>query len=319
MSVRVTTFNTLDEAFTKLSTGRLEFDVIFTAPDQLLAARRAAADPAAELRPDPEPREERLAGAAQPVLRRRPALLGPVHASTRPGSAGATTSSATSTRPSSTTRGTRSGRREPFRGRVGVLDDSREALGMALMRRGVTRPQHRGPGAARSARRRPQELNDARPREGHDHRLRDAARRAHVDEPGRGRATCSTRSSPTCPRARRRRALVLVPEGRRADLQRLHRASAPRPTKPVMAHRFLNYMLDHEGRATRTSSATSATSRRSRRSTRRALFDAAAAAARTCANCVVTREDYANGNAYLALTADGRRLWDRAWAAFRNG
>ena len=42
-----------------------------------LAARRRAAHPAAELRADPQPAEERLAGAAQPVLRRRPALLVP--------------------------------------------------------------------------------------------------------------------------------------------------------------------------------------------------------------------------------------------------
>ena len=35
MSVRVTTFDTLDEAFTKLSTGKLEFDVIFTSPDHI--------------------------------------------------------------------------------------------------------------------------------------------------------------------------------------------------------------------------------------------------------------------------------------------
>ena len=35
VSVRVTTFDTLDEAFTKLSTGRLQFDIIFSSPDQL--------------------------------------------------------------------------------------------------------------------------------------------------------------------------------------------------------------------------------------------------------------------------------------------
>ena len=40
--MRVTTFNSLDEAFTKLSTGRLRFDVIFTAPDHIsrLVGRR---------------------------------------------------------------------------------------------------------------------------------------------------------------------------------------------------------------------------------------------------------------------------------------
>ena len=35
VSVRVTTFDTLDEAFSKLSNGQLEFDVIFSTPDQL--------------------------------------------------------------------------------------------------------------------------------------------------------------------------------------------------------------------------------------------------------------------------------------------
>ena len=37
------------------------------------------------------------------------------------------------------------------------------------------------------------------------------------------------------------------------------------------------------------------------------------------ADTVVTHEDYANGNAYLTLSSTGQRLWDNAWAAFRNG
>ena len=42
VSVRVTTFETLEEAFSKLSTGKLRFDVIFTTPDWLsrLVGRR---------------------------------------------------------------------------------------------------------------------------------------------------------------------------------------------------------------------------------------------------------------------------------------
>ncbi len=42
VSVRVTTFETLDEAFSKLCLGRLTFDVIFSSPDQLsrLVGRR---------------------------------------------------------------------------------------------------------------------------------------------------------------------------------------------------------------------------------------------------------------------------------------
>ena len=37
------------------------------------------------------------------------------------------------------------------------------------------------------------------------------------------------------------------------------------------------------------------------------------------ANTVVTHEDYATGNAYLTLSSKGQRVWDQAWAAFRNG
>ena len=35
-------------------------------------------------------------------------------------------------------------------------------------------------------------------------------------------------------------------------------------------------------------------------------------------SAVVTREAYANGNAYLTLTAEGQRRWDRGWAKFRT-
>ncbi len=80
VSVRVTTFNSLDEAFTKLSTGRLEVRRHLHGARPPVAAGRPAPGPAAEPRPRPEPRDRGLAGAAEPVLRRRPALHGPVHA-----------------------------------------------------------------------------------------------------------------------------------------------------------------------------------------------------------------------------------------------
>ena len=35
-------------------------------------------------------------------------------------------------------------------------------------------------------------------------------------------------------------------------------------------------------------------------------------------SAVVTREAYANGNAYLTLTPEGQRRWDRGWAKFRT-
>jgi hypothetical protein len=40
---------------------------------------------------------------------------------------------------------------------------------------------------------------------------------------------------------------------------------------------------------------------------------------KSLSEAVVTREAYANGNAYLTLSAKGLQLWDRGWASFRNG
>ena len=37
------------------------------------------------------------------------------------------------------------------------------------------------------------------------------------------------------------------------------------------------------------------------------------------ATALVSREAYANGNAYLTLTAAGERRWQTAWADFRSG
>jgi len=34
---------------------------------------------------------------------------------------------------------------------------------------------------------------------------------------------------------------------------------------------------------------------------------------------LVTREAYANGNAYLTLTTAGQRLWDDGWVRFQAG
>ena len=33
----------------------------------------------------------------------------------------------------------------------------------------------------------------------------------------------------------------------------------------------------------------------------------------------MTRDAFANGNAYLTLSAKGLQLWDRTWTSFRNG
>ena len=317
VSVRVTTFQSLDEAFSKLSTGRLKFDVIFSSPDQLsrLVGRRLVQPLNFELVPN-------LRANAWPELHDPFYDVGPRYTrartpSTRPGSAGATTSSRL--RPASSTAVGRvlggdqaaRPRRHPRRLARGARD------GADAPRR--HRPQHRGPGAAQAGVDRPAGAQPERAREGHDHR---ATRRCR---PG---ACGSTRSwsgdllnaviSYLPEGTSRRRALVLVPGGRRAGLQRLHlrrrggREAGARPPVPELPAR--QRRSPGELRRLRRLPAAA-----SPRSTRRALFERRHRCRRTCATAVVTREDYANGNAYLTLTADGQQLWDRRWATFRNG
>jgi len=87
--------------------------------------------------------------------------------------------------------------------------------------------------------------------------------------------------------------------------------------KPVIAHRFLNYLLE-PGPALKNFVGYVGYQPPLNKIDAQALFDQQLLPA-GLENCVVTREDYANANAYLALTAGGRRRWDQAWAAFRNG
>ena len=88
-------------------------------------------------------------------------------------------------------------------------------------------------------------------------------------------------------------------------------------TKPVMAHRFLNYLLDpkvaYENFTGYVGYQPPITAINAR-----TLFDDGLLP-QNLANTVVTHEDYANGNAYLTLSAKGRKLWDDNWTAFRNG
>ena len=115
---------------------------------------------------------------------------------------------------------------------------------MALMRRGVTDLNTEDPALLKRASRRPQGAQRDRAREGHDHRLRDAARRAHVAEPGVvGRHAQRGHLLPARGHDRRRALATGTrrPAGRSSTTAS---ASAPRREKPVMAHRFLNYMLD---------------------------------------------------------------------------
>jgi spermidine/putrescine transport system substrate-binding protein len=315
VSVRVTTFDTLDEAFTKLSTGRLEFDVIFTSPDHLsqLVGRSLVQPLNWDLIPN-------LEKNAWPELHSPFYDLGPRY--TVPYTVYTTGIGY---------RNDRLGGFDPaklenpwdafwqaqrFRGRVGILDDSREALGLALMRRGVSDLNTELPELVQRASQDLQELNSE---------VRAKVAISDYETLPAGRMWLHQSWSGDLISA----VISYLPTGTppTALSYWYQRAGGPvfndcicvaaKAAKPVLAHRFLNYLLDakvaYENFAGYVGyqpplNAIDA----------RALFDKGVLPP-SLRNTVVTHEDYANGNAYLTLSSTGQRLWDTSWAAFRNG
>lgn len=313
VSVRVTTFQSLDEAFTKLSTGRFQFDVIFTAPDHLprLVGRRLIQPLNFDLVPN-------LAKEAWPELHSPFYDVGPRY-----------TVPYTLYTTGIGWRNDQIGALDPnelgwesfwkaqaLRGKVAVLDDSREALGLALMRRGITNLNTEDEALLKRASEDLDELNDL---------VRVKVAINGYETLPAGRMTMNQVWSGDMLNA----VISYLPEGTSGEVLSywFQRAGGPvfndcigvgvDAAKPVMAHRFLNYLLQpdvalknfveyvgYQPPITKIDAD--------------ALFEQQVLP-ENLRNCVVTREDYANGNAYLALTADGRRRWDQAWGAFRNG
>jgi spermidine/putrescine transport system substrate-binding protein len=87
--------------------------------------------------------------------------------------------------------------------------------------------------------------------------------------------------------------------------------------KPLIAHRFLNYMLDnkvaYDNFAGYVGYQPPITAIGPDVLFKRGIVPP------SLRQAVVTREAYATSNAYLALTAKGDQLWDKSWAEFRNG
>ena len=92
---------------------------------------------------------------------------------------------------------------------------------------------------------------------------------------------------------------------------------AAKATKPVIAHRFLNYMLDNKVAYENFTGYVGYQPPMTAIDAQKLFNDGIVP--KTLAQAVVTHEAYANGNAYLTLSAKGLQLWDRTWASFRNG
>ena len=261
VSVRVTTFDTLDEAFSKLSTGGLEFDIIFSTPDQLsrLVGRKLIQPLNFELIPN-------LQKNVWPELHSPFYDVGPRYSVpyTVYTTGIAWRNDLLDFDPSKMDQpwdAFWSPQAEKYRGKVAILDDSREGPGMALMRRGVTDLNTEDPDLLAQAGADLKDLEQARRRQGLDRRLRDRPGRARAPAPGLVGRHDRRRHLLHAQGRQARRALLLVPEAGRPDLQRLHlrggqgdQAGHRAPLPELHARQ--------QGQPTRTSRATSATRRR---------------------------------------------------------
>jgi spermidine/putrescine transport system substrate-binding protein len=314
VTVTVTTFQTLDEAFSKLSTGRLRTDVIFSTPDQLsrLVGRHLVQPLNYELLPnlqrniwrelhdpfyDVGPRYTVPYVTYTTGIGWRNDLLGfdpskldnPWEAFWQA---------------------------EKARGRVGILDDSREAPGMALMRRGVTNLNTEDPALLDRA------LADLRDL---DNRVRVKISISEYETLPTGRMWLHEAWSGDLISA----VLSYLPKGTKPGVLSYWYDPAGAPIfndiltvaadaeKPVLAHRFLNYMLDskvaYENFAGYVGYQPPQNDLDADVLLKRGIVP------ESLRQAVVTREAYANGNAYLTLSGQGQQLWDRTWAAFRQG
>jgi spermidine/putrescine transport system substrate-binding protein len=314
VSVRVTTFQTLQEAFSKLSAGKLDVDVIFSTPDQL--SRLVGRQLIQPLNPELVPNLTKTVW---------PELHSPFYdVESRYSVPYVTYTTGIGWRrdkidfdPSEL--------EQPwdafwnagkYSGRVGILDDRREALGMALLRRGVT------------------DINT----EDVDLLNRAGADLKELDEATRVKVAISEYETLPAGRMFLHQAwsgdlisavISYLPEGTSADVLGYwyQRAGGPifndiitvsaNSAKPVIAHRFLNYMLDEQAAYDNFTGYTGYQPPISSIDPESLIADEIIP--ETLRECVVTRDAYANGNAFLTLTAPGEREWDRVWNEFRSG
>jgi spermidine/putrescine transport system substrate-binding protein len=314
VSVRITTFDTLDEAFSKLSTGRLQFDVLFSTPDQLsrLVGRRLVQPLNFDLIPNLERNAWRELHS--PFYDVGPRYSVPYVVYT-------------------TGIGWRNDRietdpsrldnpwdalweAERYRGRVGILDDKREALGLALLRRGVTDLNTEDPQLLERAAEDLRELSD---------RVRVKVTISDYETLPAGRMWLHESWSGDLIAA----VLSYLPEGTPPTVLSYWYQPTGGPIfndcicvaaaaeKPVLAHRFLDYMLDNEAAYANFTGYVGY--QPPLNSIDANLLFERGILPESLRSTVVNHEDYANGSAYLTLSTEGEQLWDRSWQSFRNG
>jgi spermidine/putrescine transport system substrate-binding protein len=316
VSVRVTTFDTLDEAFSKLSTGRLQFDVIFSTPDQLsrLVGRKLIQPLNFELVPN-------LQRNVWPELHSPFYDVGPRYSVpyTTYTTGVAWRNDVLDFDPSKLDQpwdAFWSPQAEKYRGKVAILDDSREAPGMALMRRGVTDLNTEDPDLLARAGSDLEQLNG---------KVGVKVSIADYETVPAGRVVLHQAWSGDMIAG----VISYMPKGVKPDVLSYWYQTQGGPifndcicvaanaAKPVIAHRFLNYILDNKVAYDNFAGYVGYQPPITAIDGSKLLSDGIVP--KTLSQAVVTREAFANGNAYLTLSAKGLQLWDRTWTSFRNG
>ncbi len=315
VSVRVTTFETLDEAFSKLSTGKLQFDVIFTTPDWLsrLVGRRLLQPLNYDLIPNlgrtvwPE--------AANPFYDVGPRYTVPYTVYTT--GIGWRNDLVKGLDPDKLpTVWDALWNAKDQKGKVQLLNDPREGIGAALMRRGNVNLNTEAQADIDQAVADLDKLN-------RDVRVKVAIN-AYEALPT-GRTVLGQMWSGDVLNA----VISYLPKGLSAEAisYTYQREGGPvfndcigvatAATKPVLAHRFLDYLLDEEVAMENFTGYVGYQPPLNVMSPERLIADGVVPEHLDTA--LVTREAYTTGNAYLALTSRGERLWTRGWQDFRAG
>ena len=205
---------------------------------------------------------------------------------------------------------------EKYRGKVAVLDDSREAPGMALMRRGVTDLNTENPELLHQAVADLKELNN---------KVGVKVSIADYETVPAGRVLLHQGWSGDMIAG----VISYMPKGVKPDVLSYWYQTQGGPifndcicvaadaAKPVIAHRFLNYILDNKVAYDNFAGYVGYQPPINAIDGSKLFSDGILP--KTLSQAVVTREAFANGNAYLTLSAKGLQLWDRTWASFHNG
>ena len=315
VSVRVTTFETLEEAFSKMSTAGLEFDVIFTTPDWLsrLVGRRLLQP----LKNDLIPNHGRTVWpeAANPFYDVGPRYTIPYVVYTT--GIGWRNDIVRDIDPESLSTIWESlWKATAYSGKVQLLNDPREGIGAAILRSGSIDINTES-----------QELIDqavaALDQLSEDVRVKVAIN-AYEAMPA-GRTVIGQVWSGDMLNA----VISYLPEGVSPEVLSyvFQREGGPvfndcigvgaGAQKPVIAHRFLNYLLEEDvalenfvgyvGYLTPITLITAES------------LIADEVIPPNLATALISRDGYSTGNGFLTLTAEGQRRWDRGWAEFRSG